>query len=124
MSESRELNMYLDPTTHDLQLDATGNIQVTADTEELLSVRIKTRFSTFRGEWFLDRNLGVPYFEEVMVKNPDVNAVRNLLLAQLVDIPGVDEVLSFDVNFNTASRLFQVNFKVRATDGTIVEGEI
>lgn len=113
-----------DSATDDLALDGSYQIAVTSSLADIVSDRIRTRLRTFRGEHFLDRDLGVPYFEEVLKKNPDVERVRNLLLLATSEVEGVLKVLSFDTNFDPESRSFTVRFKVLVDDGIEVEGEL
>ena len=57
-----------------------------------------------------------------MRKNPDVPSVRALLLAELLRVPGVKSAKRFTVEFNTATRSFQIDFHVISDDGVPVEG--
>jgi hypothetical protein len=117
-------NFFLDNTTHDLVLDDSNQLRMTKTPSEDLACRIESRLKTFKGEWFLDRELGIPYYGEVLKKNPDVTKIRGLLLAELVKVSGIAEVLRFEVEFIRASRTFQLNFSVKSSDGEVVEGEI
>ena len=121
----QERNIAVDPLTGDLTLTGDGSqILFTETTVDTLEQRIRTRLQTFRGEWYLDEGLGVPYFEEVMAKNPDVDRVRALLMTELAAVPGVGQILDFTVGFERADRRFTVNFKCRSADGETVEGSI
>ena len=121
----QERNIAVDPLTGDLALTADGSqILFTETTVDTLEQRIRTRLQTFRGEWYLNEGLGVPYFEEVMLKNPDVDRVRALLMAELAAVPGVGEIMSFVVAFDREARRFTVNFKCRSAEGETVEGSI
>lgn len=123
------MQLKLDTATWDLELDSSGNIATLEDTpsselQDLICQRIRTRLQTFEGECFLDRDLGVPYFSEVMKKNPDVRRVRSLLLSEVSSVEGVSSVKEFSVQFFPHDRRFNVIFNVIAVDGTIVEGSI
>lgn len=117
-------NLALDVDTHDLVLDESRNLVFTQTPEEMLSQRLTCKLKAFLGEWYLDRRVGVPYFEEVLVKNPNVAKIRALLLSVVTNDPQVARVLAFDVNFEPRTRDFLVNFKVQAHDGTEAEGDI
>ena len=86
------MELSLDKATWDLHLDATGNIATVgeADFPALLSQRITHRLQTFKGECFLDREIGVPYYEEILKKNPDLGRIRSLLSSVISGIDGVD----------------------------------
>lgn len=114
----------LDPATNDLFLDDSRNFSRTSTKAETLAQRISTRLSTFLGEWYLDRSLGVPYFEEVLVKNPNIDQIRSLLITIIADTEEVKQVTSMEVEFNARLRTFTANFVVMSTFGETVEGGI
>lgn len=111
-------------STDDLFLDSNHQLAVTETLEAIVASRIRARLRTVLGEHFLNRELGVPYFEEVLVKNPDTNRVNNLLIAEIVDVPGVQKVLEFDSTFDRGTRVFNIRFKVLVTTGVVVEGTV
>lgn len=120
------MQLELSTDSWDLVLDKSGNIAVLGNDEApaLLSQRIRHRLQTFRGECFLDRSVGVPYFSEVMKKNPDLRRIRALLVSLISGVEGVSRLLDLRTDFSPSTREYRVAFKVEATDGTIVEGTI
>lgn len=121
----QETNFMIDRVTGDFATTADGTqIAQTLRTIDTIEQRIRTRLQTFRGEWYLDEGLGVPYFEEVMVKNPDVKRVRALLLTALLSVEGVKQVTQFEVAFIPGERRFTVNFHCISDDNEVVEGAI
>lgn len=118
------MQLALDDATWDLYLAPDGNIAVLRDTPvgPLLAQRIKHRLQTFRGECFLDREVGVPYFSEVLKKNPDLGRIRALLASIISGVEGVAKILSLEVLLDHATRQLTVNFRAQASDGTIAEG--
>ena len=120
------MQLALGTSTWDLYLDSTGNIAMLSNKPfgPLLAQRIKHRLQTFRGECFLDRLVGVPYFEEVMKKNPDLGRIRSLLASVIKGVEGVVKILTLDVLFTARTRELSVKFKVLGTGETIVEGEV
>ncbi len=113
-----------DKDSDDLMLDSNYQLAVTETFADIVALRIRTRLRTILGEHFLNRNLGVAYFEEIMVKNPDLSKVKNLLLVALSGVEGVSKVLQFDPIFESSTRTYRVTFKVLATTGEVVEGEV
>jgi hypothetical protein len=109
---------------HDLYLGPDGNLAVAVETGDSVAQRVECRLKTFLGEHFLDRTIGVPYYEEVFKKNPDVGRVRALLLSVVKKVPGVSKILTFSVEFFPGERVFKVDFSVQASDGTIISGGI
>lgn len=102
---------------------------------EAVAQGIKVRCSLIRGEWFLDRDLGIPLFEG----DPDTLGVSadDALLGQkfqrvralsayreaILSTPGVPSngIISLDVDFVQATRTLVVAWQVRTVFGDIVQ---
>ena len=107
----------------DTYLDSTGNIALTTDPDTILQ-RVKHRLQTFKGECYLDRSLGMPYFEEVNRKNPDLRKIRALILSVIAGVPGVVAVEAVKVDFNARDRIFYIYFRVTDIDENVIEGSV
>ncbi|HCU24075.1 MAG TPA: hypothetical protein DF383_03580, partial [Deltaproteobacteria bacterium] len=81
------------------QLDENGDLDISSNrlklTTDIEAIRqhLLVKFRIFLGEWFLDTRVGLPYFEEIFVKNPNLAAVSELLKLEITDTPGVIELL-------------------------------
>lgn len=51
--------------------------------------QIKIALLTFLGEWFLDTSIGVPYFEQVLLKTVDKVKVENIFRQKIIAVKGV-----------------------------------
>lgn len=108
-----------------IQLDETGDILVTDNrltlTEGLEAIRqhLWVKLQIFLGEWFLDNEIGVPWFRDVLIKNPSFVVVQQVLKDQILTTQGVLELLEFDFELNTTTRVATLNFKARCDDGII-----
>ena len=49
---------------HDLAI-IDFDLQLTTD-QQAIAQRVKQSLLLFKGEWFLDRDLGVPYYEDIL----------------------------------------------------------
>lgn len=83
---------------------------------------ITQRLKMFTGEWFLNLSEGVPYFQNILIKNPNPDVVDGLLKSTILATPGVDELLSFDLDYDAALRKLTVDFSVRVLD-TVIDFE-
>ncbi len=104
--------------TEDLDLSfVEGKLQlVTGATRTRQKLRI--RLSTFLGEWFLDQRVGIPYFRDVLVKNPDEAIVRGIFADVITSTP---EVLTLDrLDLDLSGRTLSLDFACTLTDGTSV----
>jgi len=57
--------LFLNPTTWDLELDASGNIAV-AESVYQQAQDISTAGRTFVGDLYYDATAGIPYFEDIL----------------------------------------------------------
>lgn len=108
-------NFYLDTTNHDLTL-TNFQIRFTSDLTEYVAQKIENVLSTFAEEWFLDYTIGIPYYDRILIKTADLNDVRNIFLIAINSIDEVEEVLEFDVDYTSSTRLYTVDFKVKIKD--------
>lgn len=116
-------------TVRDLALDDDGDITVSGGDLQLVSgaeaivqaVRIRLQF--FRGEWFLDTEAGVPYFQDVLVKSPDANVLQALFRNAILETPGVSAVNGLTLTFDRTNRSLSVSYRAETDVGEIVSTE-
>lgn len=71
------------------------------------------------GEWFLDITGGVPWFQEIFVKNPDQGKIDAVLLAVIANTPGITAVTYYKFTLDSANRSVAVNFRAQKSTGTV-----
>jgi len=104
--------------------ETTGDIEITDNDVTLTSgldskrQHLMIRISTFLGEWFLDTSIGVPYFRDILIKNPSFAAVSAAFKAVILNTPGIIELVEFNLEFNT-NRQLDFDFKCISEDGEI-----
>lgn len=109
----------------DLKLRADGDLEIKNGDLRLTSgddgVRqhLQQRLKTFLGEWFLDLDVGLPYFQDILVKNPNVNQIDGIVKQKILTTPGVVELLSFTMNFDSSARALSVEFEYSSFSGEI-----
>jgi hypothetical protein len=85
-------------------------------------IRIAVQLS--RGEWFLDLDAGVPYFEELLGRPFDAAAAARAFRSSIARVPGVAEILAVDVEFSGATRELVVRWRVRAEFGDTIDDSL
>jgi hypothetical protein len=85
---------------------------------------VGTRLRTMLGEWYQDPTIGIDYLGQVLVKNPNVATLQRYFSSQVAAVPGVATVNSVVCTFNAGTRTLSVNFRVTASDGTVVTGGV
>lgn len=81
--------------------------------------RLKIRLLTFREEWFLDTEYGVPYWQAILAKKIPKSRVDSILQQEILLEQGVKEIVSFTSTF--ANRQYSASFRVRVSTGEVTE---
>jgi hypothetical protein len=112
-------------TRLDLLLDDNGVVLRGGDwafaiDREGIQQRISQVLKTIAGEWFLDLDYGLPYFEQVLVKNPNLPAVQDIFRRALLSVKGVSSVERLTLSLDTTSRTLTVSWVVLTDLGLLV----
>jgi len=83
--------------------------------------QIKINLLTFLGEWFLDNTLGVPYLEEILIKNPRIPSVETILRNHISGVPNVTRITRFGLGWDRKARTLSVEFACDTDLGPISE---
>jgi hypothetical protein len=109
----------------DIALDDNGDIQITGSDLSLttgvdaIKQYMQQRFRMFYGEWFLDMERGIPYFQQVLKKNPDPVIVDSILKSTIINTPGVLQLTEFNLDTDAATRQLSLSFKAICTAGEV-----
>jgi hypothetical protein len=111
--------LKVDPTTGDLVHDG-HRLQLIADVPAIAQ-SLRTRLSTFQGEWFLDEDFGVPYFQTVLGKQASLVAVREVFRGIIADTPGVLGIVRLELGRTRGggARDFTLSFAVTTDTGQL-----
>lgn len=111
-----------DPITGELAIE-NGDLVLSSGLE---SVRqdLSDRLSLVRGEWFLDPTAGIPLFDSVLVKSPDVALVASLYRKAILGTEGVRSITSFVMTFDRRARSASIVFSADTDLGPIVNATI
>lgn len=90
---------------------------------EAIDQHLTTRLRFFKGEWMLDQSVGVPYFDSIFVKAPNLAVIRAIYNRAILTTPGIESVTSLDVTFDQAARRLRVSFAATTVDGPLTYDE-
>ena len=117
------------PVIRNLALGPSGDIIVSGGQLQLVSDQpaiaqaIDCALSTFLGEWFLDRSVGVPYFQNILVKNPNLDVLRKTFTDAILTVRGVSAVKQLDMKYSPATRALTVAWAALGDTGQLVSGQ-
>lgn len=104
---------------NDILLDKDGDLVVSEKGDIVLTKSIcqavQIRLKWIKEEWRLGPMLGFPWFEEVFVKNPNLDNVKQLIRNEILKVEGVEDAKVIDARFLPADR--KVYFTCRITAG-------
>ena len=109
----------LDPITWDLQL-VDGRLRRTADNVELLVQKARIRLQFILGEWFLDLRQGLPWFSEILIKDPSLTRIRVIFRETLITMPGVVAVPVLDLTLDSPVRGLTVDWRMELDNGQVI----
>lgn len=112
-------DLLLDPDSHDLAVSG-GDLQLSIDVAQA----VKIRLLFVRNDWFLNMKIGLPYFEQIFVKNPPIDQLTALFREEIASTPGIIRVLDVRVEIDKQTRRLAVTWSAETTEGeigTIVE---
>lgn len=109
-------------TGNDIALNARKRATLITDPAAAGAQKLSNKFRFFLGEWFLDQRLGVPYYQVVFVKNPDLGAIKQLFRKVIMGTAPFVDVPSLTVTLNAATRVLGFTFRAATDSGAIVTG--
>ncbi|MFX1587236.1 MAG: hypothetical protein ACFFC1_03690 [Promethearchaeota archaeon] len=112
-------DILLNELTGDLDL-TNWNLRFTSSNSQYIAQKLKIRLGFFLGEWYLNINEGIPYFEKILVKNPNLSEIEDLMIEKILTVSGVESLESFNLEFDKSTRELTVSFTVKTSEGETV----
>ena len=106
-------------TFYDILLDSDGDLPaVTTHTRGWLAVvqRVVFRLNTFEGEWLLDTAVGLPFLRWRAQKNPNIQEISTFLQDEILAVPGVIRIVSFQGRLVTAQERMVFDMALEVED--------
>lgn len=86
--------------------------------------RVSVSLDFFLAEWFLDTKQGMPYFRDVLIKNPNSDTIRSVFKRRILQTPGIVSVDRLAVTLDTTARVAHIDFEATYKDGTTIPDRI
>ena len=96
----------------DLNINDWGDISLTNSVRQAIRIRLLWFFQ----EWRFAPGLGVPYWEEVFVKNPNIGRIRRHVRDQVMSVEEVQGVSNIIIDLNHATRWALITFDAALAD--------
>lgn len=110
-------DIAMDVSTGDIALK--DNDILLIDNAERVAQQVLITLREWRGEWFLKTADGVPYLEYILVKNPNMAHVRQVLTEAIESVEGVKKCTELDLQFNRVLRTLSVSYEIDTDYGLV-----
>lgn len=80
---------------------------------------LTVRLRWFRGEWFLDRRTGVPWFESILGQKTALSLIERILRRAILATPGVESITRFVLERDNVERSLALTFEARTREGPL-----
>jgi hypothetical protein len=103
----------------DLLFGANGDLQVLPNDVTAAISDVQSRLLFFLGEDFLDvQGTGTPWTQKILAqKNPDLGAIRALLIAQIEGAPDIVAVTAMNLIFDPSARTLSGTWQANSVFG-------
>lgn len=115
-------DIAMDVSTGDIALK--DNDILLIDNAERVAQQVLITLREWRGEWFLKTADGVPCLEYILVKNPNMAHVRQVLTEAIESVEGVKKCTELDLQFNRVLRTLSVSYEIETDYGLITRKEV
>lgn len=101
----------------DIDVSAVGDISITESIRQAILVRLRWIFR----EWRLGPEMGFPWFEEVFVKNPNTERIRQLVRNEIMQVEGVKAANVKSAVYDRAKRAATFSYTCTIGNETYME---
>lgn len=96
-----------------LQLDENGDLDFSEGglrSRSNVRQRLITRLRSYQGEWFLDTDVGTPWFQRILGKGRRLGQVTSIFRKRILETEGVLSIEDLSVDYNPSTRKLTVTF--------------
>ena len=87
------------------------DIMLTND-KQILKQALRQELKTFKGDWFLDVDKGIPYYQDILGQRNSIDSVRAIFIEAIKSVEGVKEIVGLELNLNGKDRTLDVSITV------------
>ena len=116
--ETDKVALKLDNNNNDIVIE-NGQLQMVSGADGVAQAA-RTRLKLFKGEWNFDLEAGMPYFQEILIKNPSLPKIKTTVRNLLATVPGIDvpENIVY-VKLTYSGRTLNIDWRANSVFGVI-----
>ncbi len=108
--------------TNDLQI-TNGDLSLVTGSDAIAQ-DLQQRLQSWLGEWFLDTTWGIPFKQQILVKNPNLDLIQADIMLATTDTPGVVQVTDFNFVYDNNARSLSVKLTVQDSNGQNLDSQV
>jgi hypothetical protein len=117
------VSSLLQTTQGDLDITTNpGRLTLSDDKATCAAQKLRNRLLFFKNEWFLDTRLGVPWFQSILVKAPDLPLIEQILRQVILSVPSITGIVSFIMAYVPRARSIAYSFEAQCETGQTIQG--
>lgn len=87
------------------------DLKLTTD-KQILKQALMQELQVFKGDWFLDIDKGLPYYQDILGQRNSIDSVRAIFIEAVKSVSGVKEIIDLELNLNGKDRTLDVALTV------------
>lgn len=96
----------------DLVVTKGGDIVLTDSVRQAIRIRLLW----FAREWRFNTSFGIPYYDEVYIKNPNLEKIKLILTREIRKVEEVLDVQNMNISLDRQNRVATVTFTVYTSE--------
>lgn len=101
----------------DLDLTETGDIQLTTSIQQDILIHLRWIF----GEWRLDESFGLPYFEDILTKNPNLEIIKRDIINEILKCDKIIAANIEKLDYSPSKRMLSVTYTAETDEESFRE---
>lgn len=116
-------DIKLDPKTHDIVIEDDLMMFGNSEEEKVLDTiqRVKMRLLLYKGEWFRDVGVGVPYIQEILGRRDAKNVADANIKNTILATENIQSLTSYTSHIDPKTREFKVIFSGFTETGDLLD---
>lgn len=111
-------DLLMDLSTNDLKI-VNGDLAIVEGSDAIVQ-DLQQQLQLWFGEYFLDTTKGIPFRQQILVKNPNIDIVQGYITDCVTKVPGILQMLDFAINYDANGRAATVSVSVQESSGQVI----
>ena len=101
----------------DLHVSESGDIAITDSVRQAARIRLQW----FSGEWRFAPAFGVPYYEDILIKKPNIGRIRSIVRDEVLSVVEALDARNIKVDIDAPARTAAIAFDIVTAEETYRE---